>query len=193
MAQTIRTVMGFVDSVWPRRRWGVLLLASLAAVALISWLAAARAAPFVPAKMKLNDPFRSLAKVQRVSVDVMPPGAALEEVGITTEYIKSRIHSLLVAEGIQIVDEAPDTPVLIFITSVATDPQVEGVVAYTFNLQFAQDVHVVRLGRNLQVPTFNGSAVELRRRVDLEEAAKKRVDFMLKGFLRGVKVASTLP
>ena len=156
----------------------ILGLAVSGSVALLT-----RAAPMPPARPKLHDQIRSLAKLTSLELRIDPMDAAIRETGIESATIH-RIWSKRLKEAGFKITEGKGDPVLAFTVSTVTDKAVPGGIAFNPYLSLSQRVHIDGIEKRLTVPTFVEIIVGLEPRENLGMGVAQQAERMIGNFIK---------
>src|SRR5690606_19564110 len=115
--------------------------------------------PILPRPQRLPDDVRTLAKIDRVQLQINEPAVHLREAGFTAAKIETDWTRRLQAAGFEVVAAADvaqpgDVPILVVETNSAGDTDVPDGVGFTCVLKVHQRVSLDRLEGKLIVPTF---------------------------------------
>jgi hypothetical protein len=144
---------------------------------------AAGRAPQIP------DEILSLANVKQVRVEFENLPADLQKAGMTSERFQTFAKKKLTDAGIELVTTG-DVPVLMIKAVTITDPSVPEATALIFFCDVQQRIKVMRIDRELNVPTCTAIAYATARRDKLGEMADRQADLVMTRLIDYVQMAA---
>ncbi len=148
-------------------------------------------APFLPPPPRVSDETLSLARVEKVRLEIAPLAAQLANVGLSAKRIEADWREKLTAAGIKVANDDPQAPRLRLQTKATDDEDLPGGTGFSSYLKLYQRVHVPRLNRKLEVPTFTYLMGGIENAEDLAAATQQSLDIVIIRFIEQVELAGS--
>lgn len=148
----------------------------------------AGAAPILPTP-HVPDNVRSLAKLDRLRLEIAHVAAELKDAGLDPQELEHEWRRELREAGIDIVEDE-DAPRLWFVANVLNDDSVPEAIAISAILGFDQTIHVPRLGRPLTLPTYTQQYLGMSSKEKLQEEHVRLLKTTMDRFIARVSLAT---
>lgn len=132
-----------------------------------------------------KDTREDLKGINYIGVIVMVPNDEIKQFGLTEDNLTALIELKLRQNGIKIRaknQNSPDCAVLIFDMAIINEEELGGII-YSSNLEFYQNVKLVRNNKIVLGCTWNDSSLSFSPRSDFKDSAKSILDDHLNIFL----------
>ncbi len=168
----------------------------LGCLIVISCVLVVAAAPILPRAPRMPDDQRTLARIDRVRLQIAQPSPHLRQAGISVSRIETEWRRKLTNAGITVVDDANDldVPTLVVESNSTGDADVPDGIGFTVYLKVFQRVQVPRLGEEpFFVPTFVMVGGGMDNQADLAATAQSQYDLLIDAFIALSQRATAAP
>lgn len=166
-----------------------LLFAATLLLLLATW---SRTAPVMPSRPLAKGSVLSLAKIEKVNLDIRSIPRMLESEGIRPASVRGKWSQMLQDEGIAVTakDQFDESvPTLELKVLVGKDEKIPNAVLCYLEVRLNQSARFERLDRELVVPTYVKASATMEAQEDLASAIRTSLRTMLKSFVRDVRKA----
>ena len=177
---------------WIHRRdvWPFIITAALASSATL------RAAPILPTALEATRGFLglgTLAKMTEIRLTVHAYPDPIRQAGMAQQEAREIWEDLLTSAGLKVVEDL-DAPHL-FVEAVYFEKKnrFPDTVAIGYKAQLLQRVHLVRLNRRMDAPTFSDNMITLVPLSELATAARGGCTYFARRFIGAMRMASGGP
>ena len=160
--------------------WRVCLAFSASALlALAAW-----AAPITGPRKALSTAHRSLAGIKRIGVVVAPPPPLMRQADLEQADLRQTVVRLLTEAGFQVVTKHEQfLPILEFGLMSVSDPRFENAAGFCLVIALRQPVDLRRFELRMYASTYQGFAVGLESREDLNKQVATGLQSLVKEFI----------
>jgi len=161
----------------------------LVGLILVLMVVAIQAAPILPQCLRLANEIRCLATISKVSIEIEPLPQLLLDAGVSSGRLEGVIRARLKAASIEVSQEDV-MPRLVLKCVVVTDPAMPDAIAVILFLDVQQKVDLLRLNKQMVLPTATLLGSAQTKRDGLAFAALRECASATKMFIHYSRLAT---
>lgn len=169
-------------------RWRLAAPAGAALVLILAGLSV-WAAPLLPQRLHLTDEIRSLARLERVELNIAHISPTLREVGVDAIAVRESWKQRLEDAGVAI-EESDDLPKLQLVGTALLDKGTPDSIGYCFIISLEQGVEVDRLNQKLSLPTWTGVYTGMKHSDEIAEELDRLLSRIIEEFVYRIELAT---